>query len=79
MPTVRVLNLSTDAERIYEGIMPKEAVIAAFAQAERKDYNTWDYETRYTAQVLTGRFTYSLGDWCAFHTDPKTFSHMKGT
>ena len=32
-------------------LSPKEAVVAAYAQAERKDWNTWGYENRYAGMV----------------------------
>jgi hypothetical protein len=61
--TVEVHNLRTDEVRVYTGLCPSEAVIAAYAQ-EHGDWNTWNYgQHRYKPQF--GKRTVSLGDWCA--------------
>ena len=69
MPSITVQNLATGAERIYEGITPREAVIAAYAQAECKDYNTGDYAARYSSLVQEGHYCYGLGNWTALKTN----------
>lgn len=64
MTITRVLNLSTQQELIYT-CTPIEAVMAAYAQVEKKDYNTWDYYVRYADLVVSGKHSVSCGDWCA--------------
>ena len=59
-----VTNLSTGATREYS-LAPREAVMAAFAQGSRNDWNTWAYETVYGARVEHGERTVICGDWCA--------------
>ena len=41
-----VLDLNTGEVTVYT-CGPFQAVIAAYAQRERRDWNTWDYSTRY--------------------------------
>lgn len=57
-------NLLTQEKRQYT-CTPKEAVIASFAQS-KNDWNTWEYANRYENLLIEGRFTLSIGDWCAF-------------
>lgn len=47
----------------YVGISPKNALIAAYAQFKKKDFNTWDYEKRYGHLVEEGPKTFLLGDF----------------
>ena len=68
--TVRVLNLLTRQEQVYT-CTPRQAVMAPFAQSHR-DFNTWDYETRYGELVLYGKKTVSCGDFCALWDDNVT-------
>ncbi|HBI37031.1 MAG TPA: hypothetical protein DDY71_05250 [Spirochaetia bacterium] len=65
-----VINLSTAHKQSYS-CTPKEAVIAAYAQS-KKDWNTWDYEKRYSYLIKEGRFTFSCGDFAVFK-DGKDF------
>jgi hypothetical protein len=60
-----VMNLNTGAEYHYSGITPREAVIAAYAQGERQDWNTWDYEKKYGYLVRISRSsrTISCGEY----------------
>lgn len=58
--------LGTDHERHYD-LPARAAVIASFAQVERGDWNTWDYEAKYGALAkltTSGRF-WTCGDWTA--------------
>jgi hypothetical protein len=63
--TITVLNLAT-GDRQYYTCSPREAVIAAYAQA-RHDWNTWDYALRYAGLVETGDHVVTCGDYSAFH------------
>ena len=59
----RVYNLKTGDEATYIGLCPSEAVIAAYAQHEAKDFNTWNYgQHRYPVEF--GDKTVVCGDWC---------------
>lgn len=59
----RVQNLRTNVEQTYVGLCPSEAVIAAFAQQEMRDFNTWNYgQHRYPVEF--GLRTVTCGDWC---------------
>ena len=44
---------------------PREAVIAAHAQLQRNDWNTWDYEKRYGHLVEHGKHTVTVGNHTA--------------
>ena len=59
-----VLNLATMEKKIYS-CSPREAVIAAYAQA-KGDWNTWDYEKRYDYLVEEALHTFLCGDWSVF-------------
>lgn len=63
---VRVFNLATREERIYF-CHPFAAVVACYAQAEHKDFNTWMYY-KYWPLVDYTSHTYLIVDWCALHT-----------
>jgi hypothetical protein len=65
-----VMNLVT-LEKVYYTCKPKEAVIAAYAQ-ESGDYNTWDYESRYSHLVEEGKAIWVVGNWSVFK-DGKEF------
>lgn len=58
-----VMNLST-CEKIGYSLEPIEAVVAAYAQNTRHDYNTWNYH-KYVGLVVSGEITVACGDWCA--------------
>lgn len=60
---VTVTNLSTCEKQVYT-CSPKEAVIAAFAQS-KNDWSTWEYEKRYSEQVIESKKTVSCGNFCA--------------
>jgi hypothetical protein len=64
--SVRVFNLATGEERIYDWTLtPVQAVRNAWLQTVRGDFNTWDYENRTLLPMrVTGR-TVSCGDWVA--------------
>ena len=61
---VTVTNLDTQNTRDYT-CSPREAVIASFAQAEKNDYNTWDYKERYDHLVTEGETHVTCGNWTA--------------
>jgi hypothetical protein len=60
---VRKRNDPSDWETTYS-CSPREAVIAAHAQSLR-DWNTWDYETRYGHLVVEGVARVSCGAFYA--------------
>ena len=62
--SVTVMNLCT-AEKQYYTCTPKQAVIAAYAQS-KNDWNTWDYDNRYSSLVEEGKFTLICGDFSVF-------------
>ncbi len=65
--TVEVYDLRTTASRpvaVYT-CTPREAVICAFAQLDRKDWNTWDYAAKYGHLVQEGKLSVLCGDFCA--------------
>lgn len=43
----------------------REAVRNAYAQFERKDFNTWDY-AKYDSLVKEGEHSFTCGDYIAF-------------
>jgi len=59
-----VMNLSTTDKQSYS-CTPREAVIAAYAQS-RNDWNTWDYDKRYSELVEEGQHTFLCGDFSVF-------------
>jgi len=61
----RVFNLATGEERFYF-CSPFAAVVAAYAQFENNDFNTWMYAKYYLLVDYT-RHTYLLGDWTVLH------------
>lgn len=61
---VTVVNLSTGAERVYMGLTPAQAVVAAHEQADRGNFNTWNYDWT-KAKVSDSRETVACGDWTA--------------
>jgi hypothetical protein len=66
--TTIVHNLSTGKEYAYS-LPPCDAVANAYAQEERKDFNTWDYGNKYislcTFSEVQGREYVSIGDYVA--------------
>ena len=65
-PTTKVMDLHT---RRYIGeydLDPREAVIAAYAQHEMKDWDTQDYEEKYGGLVKRRKHTVAVGDYAAF-------------
>lgn len=58
-----VRNMHTSQELVYS-IPPKEAVVAAYNQYQRNNWNTWTYlEGR--APVMEGKYGWSCGDFWA--------------
>lgn len=61
----RVYNLRTRHGAWYD-LPPREAVVAAYAQFECRDFNWWNYPARdYDRRVTVGKHTVTCGDWCA--------------
>lgn len=60
-----VMDLRTGEYVGWWTIPPKEAVIAAYAQFEKEDYNTWLYEERYSHMLVRGRYSVACGDYAA--------------
>jgi hypothetical protein len=58
-----VLNLSTGQEQIYT-CPAKVAVICAYAQS-LGDWNTWDYDNKYSHLLREGKETWGCGDFCS--------------
>ena len=70
MPAVTVHNLDTQEELVYVDLTHAEAVRNAYAQVERRDGNTWEYERRYPLSMVHTRDhgdkrVYSLGRFSA--------------
>lgn len=65
--SVKAVNLSTLEEAHYtsEEMTPRQAVINAYAQFTKRDFNTWQYQERYAHLVQEGQKAVSIGDWCA--------------
>jgi hypothetical protein len=59
------MNLSNPSHKQEYSCLPKEAVIAAYAQS-KKDWNTWQYAERYGEMVEEGKFCFVCGDFSAF-------------
>lgn len=67
---VATFNFATDADGpAYAGITPREAVMAAHAQAHG-DWNTWDYEGHYGFLVVETETVVRCGDFTAFKGAP---------
>jgi hypothetical protein len=61
---VEVMSLNTgEIVETYMGISPAEAVMAAFAQNERKDFDTNDYYDRYADKVVFGAKSVECGGY----------------
>lgn len=65
--TVTVYNLD-NPDRIvyYAGITPAQAVMCAYAQMDRRDFNTWEYENKYSSLVKESELMYFCGNWAAY-------------
>lgn len=57
-----VFNLRTGQTTHYT-CPPEQAVVAAYAQQEKKDYNTHYYQTRYGHLVRYGRRVVTVWDY----------------
>ncbi len=79
-PSLRSLCTSVMDLRVgrYVGkwsLHPREAVIAAFAQLEKKDWNTWDYEKHYSASVVYGLYSVRVEDYAALCGAARALGH----
>lgn len=54
-----------EAIELEFSLPPREAVIAAYAQYNLNDYNTWDYENKYGKEVEVGNWFFYCHDWSA--------------
>jgi hypothetical protein len=67
---VYVLNLETGEERIYVGITPEQAVVAAYEQS-RGNFSTWTYPSpEEHPHLRRGQKTVACGDWTAALVQP---------
>jgi hypothetical protein len=70
MYAVTIYNLNTSQKAGIYICNPRDAVMAAYAQNEHKDFNTWAYERRYGSLVRYGKYTISCGDYCVLKCMP---------
>jgi hypothetical protein len=61
----KVFNLLTAEWTDRVSLSPADAVIASYAQS-RGDWNTWDYQRRYSSQLEESETIFTLGDYSAF-------------
>lgn len=74
MAAVQVLNVEDLSQDRWYTLAPREAVIAAYAQMMRRDWNTWDYEAKYGGMVRQTRHGWVCGSfWCL---DPEVEARM---
>jgi len=69
-----VMNLNTEQVSTYS-LSPREAVIAAYAQA-RGDWNTWDYAKHYSELVYETTLCFTIGDFSSFKDGRRQFNHV---
>lgn len=60
-----VFNLNTGKYIALYSCSPLYAVIAAYAQFEKKDFNTWDYYDRYGSEVVQNERVIACGNYSA--------------
>ena len=61
---LRVINLTTGDERYYDGSLgPVGALVAAYAQVEKKDWDNRGYERKYLPLVRPCGDLFYLADW----------------
>jgi hypothetical protein len=70
MATITVHNIDTYDEYVYVDLAPGMAVRNAFAQYQKKDFNTFDYDAKYPVSMVTTRpsgnkTVYTLGQFSA--------------
>lgn len=71
---IQVTNLATGRSITYIGVKgPMSAVVAAHAQEDCDDYNTWDY-SKYAPKIEIGRKAYTVGNWCVLKEQPPPWS-----
>jgi len=61
---VTVINLSTGREITYVGISPAKAVVCAYEQFTKGNFNTADYDFNQAVVSHSGK-TVACGDFCA--------------
>ena len=61
----RVYDLRTGELRAIYTLSPEQAVICAYAQFEKKDFNTWQYTEKYSFRYGIAKASVSCGDYCA--------------
>lgn len=60
-----VFNLATGEYGPIYTLEPRDAVIAAHAQVDQRNFATWEYEALYGAMVVEGEHTVRCGDFSA--------------
>ena len=61
---LRVLNLATGDERYYDSSLgPVGALVAAYAQVDKHDWDTRDYERKYAPLVRPCGDLFYLAQW----------------
>lgn len=70
MTTITVHNIDTYDEYVYLDLAPAVAVRNAYAQHQKKDFITWDYEAKYPVSMVSARpsgnkTVYTLGQFSA--------------
>lgn len=64
-----VFNLATGEQRSFV-CEPELAVIAAHAQ-DHHDYNTWEYQHRYSPELVRGLHSLGCGNWACLLQHPQ--------
>lgn len=60
-----VVDLRTGEAVATYSTPPAQAVVAAYAQFERGDFHTWEYQEKYAGRLVAGRVSIRCGDYCA--------------
>jgi len=60
-----VKNLADGSTQVYSCCKPKEAVVCAYAQS-KGDFNTWNYDSKYSNLVEESELCYLCGDFCVY-------------
>lgn len=69
-PLTTVMQLGT-GEYVGAWALPaEEAVVAAYAQLEKRDFNTWRYGEKYRGEVVFNRLTVRCGNYTALRSGP---------
>ena len=63
MPVTTVIRLGTDEKYVYS-LPPEKAVVAAYLQIEKWNFNTWDYNYQHPL-LRKGKYGWHCGDFSA--------------